>query len=92
MFLVVNNKPDMKRNKTGYIIYSSDSSPLNSRIKNKQVLNLFPMLGLIVSIKNIEQNIQENIVQRVFFMKSAFNFAPNHQNPTPTFGYMLPKC
>ena len=30
--------------------------------KIKQVLNLFSTLGLIESIKNIKQNIQENIV------------------------------
>ena len=60
------DKTNTKRNKSGFILYALefefDSPPLNSLVKNK-TRNFFPMLGLIASIKNIKQNIQENIVQ-----------------------------
>ena len=59
---VAASKPNTKRSKTGFILYSPDSPPLNSRVKNKQVFNFFSMLGFIAPIKNIKLNIRENIV------------------------------
>ena len=56
------NKPNKKRNKTGFMLYSA----LNS-----------PEKGLIASIRNIQQNIRENIVQCLVLLKQHYNFVPN---------------
>ena len=64
---VAANEHNTKKKKTGFILYSPDFPPLNSRVKYKQVFNLFSMLCLIASIKNIKQNIRENIVQCWFY-------------------------
>ena len=69
-FFVAATKPNSKRNKTGFILYSPDYPPLNSRVKIKQVFNFFFMLGLIPSIKRFKQNRQENIVQCWFYETS----------------------
>ena len=57
---VAASKPKAKRNKTGFNLHAPDST-LNSRVKNKKVLNFFSMLGLITSIKKIYQNIQKTM-------------------------------
>ena len=60
---VTASKPKTKRNKTCFSLYASNSPPLNSLAKDKTSFNFFSTLGLIVSIKNIKQNIWENIVK-----------------------------
>ena len=60
-----------KRNKTGFILYAPDFPPLNSRVKIKQVFNFFSTLGFMASIKNIKQNIRENIVQRALVFETS---------------------
>ena len=47
---VAASKPKAKRNKTGFILYASNSPPLNSRAKNKSSFNFFSTIGLIASI------------------------------------------
>ena len=60
---VTTNKPNTKRNKTVFILYAPDFPPPNSCVK-EFVVTFFSMLGLIIAlIKNIKQNIQENILQ-----------------------------
>ena len=53
-------------NKHNTILYSPDSPPLNSRVKNKTSLNFFSALEWKASIRIIKQNIRENIVQYWF--------------------------
>ena len=45
---VAASKPKAKRNKTGFILYASNSPPLNSLTK-KQVFNFLSTLGLMAS-------------------------------------------
>ena len=67
---VAATKPTAQRNKTDFISHSPDHPPLNSRIKIKQGLNFFSAIGLIASIKNIKQNIGENIVCTVLVLRN----------------------
>ena len=55
-FFVAASKPTVEKNKTWFILYAT------SRGRNNKVFNSFT-LGLIASIKNIQQNVRENIVQ-----------------------------
>ena len=45
----------------GFILNALNSPPLNSGVKNK-VLHFFSTIGFKAAIKNIKQNIGENIV------------------------------
>ena len=60
-FFFAGSKPREKRNTTGFILYASDSPLLNSPAKIKQVFNFFSTLGLIGSIKTLNE-IYENIL------------------------------
>ena len=64
------HKYNTKRNKTGFLCTLPTS--LNSSVK-RQVSNFFSILSLISSIKNIKQNIRENIVH-CFFYETGINF------------------
>ena len=77
---VVANKPNTIRTKTGFILYASDSPPLNSRIK-EQGLNFFSTLGLIASIKNILQNIRKNIAPSplILFCRKKIILIPQNE-------------
>ena len=56
---------------TSFILYSPQQSSHKQSRKTKIVLNIFfSRLGLIVAIKNIKQNIRENIVQCWFYETS----------------------
>ena len=59
VFVAGASKPKAIRNKSGFILYASNSPQLNSRAKKKQKKYFFSTLGLIASIKNITQSIQK---------------------------------
>ena len=62
------------RQKNCFILYASDWTPLNSRVKiKKNVLNFFSTLCFIASIKNIKQNIRENVIQCWFYETIYFH-------------------
>ena len=71
---VAASKPTAQRNKTGFILYALKSPPINSRIKNKTsfdfIFYYIIYIGLISPIKNIKQNIRENVANYA-------NFPPN---------------
>ena len=54
---------NLQRNKTGFILYALNSPPLNSRVKNKTSFEFLFYYMFPSAIKNIKQNIGENIVQ-----------------------------
>ena len=71
-------KHNTKRNKTGFILYACDSPPLNRRVKKNVFLRL-------CFIKNIKQNMRENMYS-IGFTKPALQFcAPDKQTPISNF-------
>ena len=59
--------------------------PKKSRKKIKQVWNMFHTSCFIASIKNIKQNIRENIVQCWFYDPSIKILRACYLTPIPTF-------
>jgi hypothetical protein len=69
MFLLLQKNLQRKETKWFYFVRSQLTSSKQSRTK-KQDMNIFSFIGLIPPIKNIKQNIGENIVHCWFYKTS----------------------